>query len=64
MILDNRIYKLEQVKFAYVPGDYMHPWKFTDAEGYPTGIYSVQRQVGSNNPRRHPKQGSSDVRAV
>lgn len=34
VILDNRIYKLEQVKFDYVPGDYMHPWKFTDAEGY------------------------------
>jgi hypothetical protein len=32
-ILDNRIHKLEQVKFDYVPGDYMKPWKFTDSEG-------------------------------
>jgi hypothetical protein len=29
-ILDNRIHKLEQVKFDYVSGDYMKPWHFTD----------------------------------
>ncbi len=33
IILDNRIHKLEQVKFDYVSGDYMAPWKFTDTEG-------------------------------
>lgn len=33
IILDNRIHKLEQVKFDYVSGDYMQPWKFTDNEG-------------------------------
>ncbi len=32
IILNNRIHKLEQVKFDYVSGDYMRPWKFTDAE--------------------------------
>jgi hypothetical protein len=29
-ILDNRIHKLDQVKFDYVSGDYMQPWHFTD----------------------------------
>jgi len=33
IILNNRIHKLEQVKFDYVSGDFMKPWKFTDAEG-------------------------------
>jgi hypothetical protein len=33
LILDNCIHKLEQVKFDYVSGDYMKPWKFTDGEG-------------------------------
>jgi hypothetical protein len=33
MILGNKIQKLEQVKFDYVSGDYMKPWKFTDPEG-------------------------------
>ena len=33
LILENRIHKLEQVKFDYVSGDYMKPWKFTDNEG-------------------------------
>jgi hypothetical protein len=33
IILNNRIHKLEQVKFDYVSGDYMRPWKFTDEEG-------------------------------
>ncbi len=33
LVLDNRIHKLEMVKFDYVPGDYMKPWKFTDSEG-------------------------------
>jgi hypothetical protein len=33
MILGNKIQKLEQVKFDYVSGDYMKPWKFTDSEG-------------------------------
>jgi len=30
IILNNRIHKLEQVKFDYTSGDYMKPWKFTD----------------------------------
>jgi len=29
-ILDNRIHKLDQVKFEYVSGDTMQPWHFTD----------------------------------
>ncbi|MGD8406050.1 MAG: DUF2804 domain-containing protein, partial [Anaerolineales bacterium] len=29
-ILDNRIHKLDQVRFDYVSGDYMQPWHFTD----------------------------------
>ena len=33
-ILENRIHKLEQVKFDYVSGDYMRPWKFTDSEDH------------------------------
>ena len=33
LILGNRIHKLEQVKFDYVSGDYMKPWKFTDTAG-------------------------------
>ena len=33
LILENRIHKLGQVKFDYVSGDYMQPWKFTDDEG-------------------------------
>ena len=33
VILDNRILKLEQVKFDYNPRDYMQPWKFTEAAG-------------------------------
>lgn len=32
-ILGNRIHKLEQVRFDYLPGDYMQPWKFTDSKG-------------------------------
>jgi hypothetical protein len=33
IILNNRIHKLEEVKFDYTSGDYMQPWKFKDAEG-------------------------------
>jgi hypothetical protein len=33
LILENRIHKLDQVKFDYDSGDYMKPWKFTDTEG-------------------------------
>ncbi len=33
LVLDGRIHKLDQVKFAYEPRDYMRPWKFTDSEG-------------------------------
>ncbi|HOU12657.1 MAG TPA: DUF2804 domain-containing protein [Anaerolineae bacterium] len=33
VILDGRIYKLEQVRFDYQSGDYMRPWHFTDSEG-------------------------------
>jgi hypothetical protein len=33
LILESCIHKLEQVKFDYVSGDYMKPWKFTDTEG-------------------------------
>lgn len=33
VILNNRIHKLEQVKFDYIAGDYMKPWKFTDTDG-------------------------------
>ena len=32
LILNNRIHKLEQIKFDYTSSDYMKPWKFTDAE--------------------------------
>lgn len=32
IILNNRIHKLEQVKFDYISGDYMKPWRFTDTE--------------------------------
>jgi len=32
-ILDNRIHKLDQVKFDYVSGDYMQPWRFSDNQG-------------------------------
>ena len=33
LILGNRIHKLDQVKFGYVSGDYMKPWRFMDNEG-------------------------------
>jgi hypothetical protein len=33
LILQGRIHKLDQVKFAYDPHNYMRPWKFTDSEG-------------------------------
>jgi hypothetical protein len=33
LILDNRIHKLEDVKFDYASGDYMKPWKFRDQFG-------------------------------
>jgi len=33
IILENRIHKLEQVKFDYASGNYMQPWRFTDQEG-------------------------------
>lgn len=31
VILENRIHKLGEVKFDYISGDYMKPWKFTDS---------------------------------
>jgi hypothetical protein len=33
LILENRIHKLGELKFDYVSGDYMKPWRFRDAEG-------------------------------
>lgn len=33
LIVANRVHKLEQVRFDYVSGNYMRPWRFTDAEG-------------------------------
>jgi hypothetical protein len=33
LILGNRIHKYEQIKFEYISGDYMKPWKFSDSEG-------------------------------
>ncbi|NJD58927.1 MAG: DUF2804 domain-containing protein, partial [Anaerolineae bacterium] len=33
LVLDGKVHKLEQVKFGYQSGQYMHPWKFTDSEG-------------------------------
>jgi hypothetical protein len=33
LILENHVHKLDQVKFDYKSGEYMQPWKFTDAEG-------------------------------
>jgi hypothetical protein len=32
LILDNKIHKLDQVRFDYSSEDYMKPWKFTDSE--------------------------------
>jgi hypothetical protein len=31
IIWENRIHKLGEVKFDYISGDYMKPWKFTDS---------------------------------
>jgi len=33
LILEGRLHKLNAVKFDYVSGDYMKPWRFTDGEG-------------------------------
>jgi hypothetical protein len=33
LILEGRVHKLGQVKFDYISGDYMKPWRFTDREG-------------------------------
>ena len=32
-VLNGKLHKLDQVKFGYTSGDFMHPWKFTDPEG-------------------------------
>ena len=33
LVLDGKVHKLDQVKFAYETGAYMHPWHFSDSEG-------------------------------
>jgi hypothetical protein len=33
LVLDGRVHKLEDVRFDYQSGDYMHPWRFTDSQG-------------------------------
>ena len=33
LILEGRVHKLSQVKYDYISGDYMKPWRFTDHEG-------------------------------
>jgi len=33
VILGGRVHKLGEVRFDYVSGDYMRPWRFTDDEG-------------------------------
>jgi hypothetical protein len=33
IVLDGRIHKLDQVRFDYVSGDYMKPWKFQEDQG-------------------------------
>jgi hypothetical protein len=33
IIIENKIHKLDQVKFDYISGDYMRSWKFTDSDG-------------------------------
>jgi len=33
LVLEGKIHKLTQVTFDYHSGDYMHPWRFSDAEG-------------------------------
>ena len=33
LILEDRVHKLGQVKYDYISGDYMKPWRFTDREG-------------------------------
>ncbi|GAB4503598.1 MAG: DUF2804 domain-containing protein [Anaerolineales bacterium] len=33
LILNNRIHKLDQVRFDYLSSDYMKPWHFTDNQG-------------------------------
>ena len=33
LILDGRVHKLGAVKYDYVSGDYMKPWRFTDRKG-------------------------------
>jgi len=30
LILENRIHKLDQVRFEYISGDYLKPWRFSD----------------------------------
>jgi hypothetical protein len=40
LVLENRIHKLEQVKFDYLSGDYMKPWRFTDSEGRLTLVFA------------------------
>jgi hypothetical protein len=33
LLLNGRLHKLDQVRFDYLSGDYMKPWKFTDNQG-------------------------------
>jgi len=33
LILEGRVHKLGRVKYDYISGDYMKPWRFTDREG-------------------------------
>jgi hypothetical protein len=43
IILENRLHKLGEVKFDYIPGDYMKPWKFSDLEGRLDLVFSPFR---------------------
>jgi hypothetical protein len=69
-ILDNRIHKLETVRFDYISGDYMKPWRFSDAEGRLDLVFAPFREriattkLGIISSEVHQMFGRYNGRAV
>ena len=69
-ILDNRIHKLESVRFDYISGDYMKPWMFSDAEGRLDLVFTPFREriaatkLGIISSEVHQMFGRYNGRAV
>jgi hypothetical protein len=70
LILENRIHKLEQVKFDYRSGEYMKPWHFSDPEGRLDLVFTpfkeriAQTNLGIIFSEVHQMFGRYDGKAV